>query len=111
MAGKPQTDSWYVGNRSSSVPVKADGGKSRPAASNSRSGRLPSSKSVNDAIRRPSWERVQSTAVWLNKIGGVGPMGKKEREDEPTKDFKRAEKAVGKPSKKEKKKLDKITKR
>jgi hypothetical protein len=38
-------------------------------------------------------------------------MGKKEREDEPTKDFNRAEKAVGKPSKKEKKKLDKITKR
>ena len=27
-------------------------------------------------------------------------MGKKEREDEPTKDFNRAEKAVGKPSKK-----------
>jgi hypothetical protein len=38
-------------------------------------------------------------------------MGKKEREDEPTKDLKRAVKAVGKPPKKEKKKLDKITKR
>jgi hypothetical protein len=37
-------------------------------------------------------------------------MGKKS-EDEPTKDFKKAVKAEGKPSKKEKKKLDKITKR
>jgi hypothetical protein len=37
-------------------------------------------------------------------------MGKKEREDEPTKDFKEAVKAVGKPSKKEKKRIDKIVK-
>jgi hypothetical protein len=37
-------------------------------------------------------------------------MGKKS-EDEPTKDFKKAVKAVDKPSKKEKKRLDKIGKR
>jgi hypothetical protein len=37
-------------------------------------------------------------------------MGKKEREDEPTKDFEKAAKAVGKPSKKEKKRIDKIVK-
>jgi hypothetical protein len=37
-------------------------------------------------------------------------MGKKEHEDEPTKDFKKAVKATAKPSKKEKKKVDKITK-
>jgi hypothetical protein len=48
--------------------------------------------------------------VWVNKIGGLGPMGKKEREDEPTKDFKKAVKAEGKPPRKEKKKIDKITK-
>jgi hypothetical protein len=100
-------DIWGIGHRQSRL---ADGGKSRPAASNSRSGRLASSKSVNDAIRRASWERLQSTAVWLNKIGGVGPMGKKEREDDSTKDFKKAVKATAKPSKKEKKKVDKITK-
>jgi hypothetical protein len=39
------------------------------------------------------------------------PMGKKEREDEPTKDFKKSVKDVDKPSKKEKKRLDKIVKR
>jgi hypothetical protein len=38
-------------------------------------------------------------------------MAKKEREDEPTKDFERAVKDVDKPSKKEKKKFDKIVKR
>jgi hypothetical protein len=38
-------------------------------------------------------------------------MGKKEREDEPTKDFKKTVKATAKPSKKEKKKLDRITQR
>jgi hypothetical protein len=38
-----------------------------------------------------------------------GPMGKKEREDDATKDFKKAVKA-DKPSKKEKKRVDKITK-
>jgi hypothetical protein len=37
-------------------------------------------------------------------------MGKKEHEDEPTKDFKKAVKVVDKPSKKEEKKVDKITK-
>ena len=37
-------------------------------------------------------------------------MGKKEREDEPTKDFEKAAKGMGKPSKKEKKKVDKIVK-
>jgi hypothetical protein len=37
-------------------------------------------------------------------------MGKKEREDDSTKEFKKAVKAVGQPSKKEKKKVDKITK-
>jgi hypothetical protein len=37
-------------------------------------------------------------------------MGKKEREDEQAKDFKKAVRAVDKPSKKEKKKLDKIVK-
>jgi hypothetical protein len=37
-------------------------------------------------------------------------MGKKEREDDSTKELKRAVKVVGKPSKKEKKKLDKIVK-
>jgi hypothetical protein len=36
-------------------------------------------------------------------------MGKKEREDDATKDFKKAVKA-DKPSKKEKKRVDKITK-
>jgi hypothetical protein len=35
---------------------------------------------------------------------------KKAREDDSTKDFKRAAKAIGKPSPKEKKKLDKIAK-
>jgi hypothetical protein len=35
-------------------------------------------------------------------------MGKKEREDDSTKDFKKAVKAEGKPPKKEKKKIDKI---
>ncbi len=38
-------------------------------------------------------------------------MGKKEREDEPTKDFKKSVKDVDKLSKKEKKRLDKIVKR
>jgi hypothetical protein len=37
-------------------------------------------------------------------------MGKKDCEDEPTKDFREAVKAVGKPSKKEKKRIDKIVK-
>ena len=37
-------------------------------------------------------------------------MGKKGREDEQTKDFKKAVRSVDKPSKKEKKKLDKIVK-
>jgi hypothetical protein len=37
-------------------------------------------------------------------------MGKKDHEDEPTKDFKKAVKAVDKPSKREKKKLEKTTK-
>jgi hypothetical protein len=37
-------------------------------------------------------------------------MGKKEREDDSTKDFKKAVKAEDKPSKKEKKRVDKITK-
>jgi hypothetical protein len=39
-----------------------------------------------------------------------GQIGKKEREDDSTKELKKAVKAVGKPSKKEKKKLDKIVK-
>jgi hypothetical protein len=38
-------------------------------------------------------------------------MGKKEREDEPTKGLEKAVKAVDKPSKKEKRRLDKIIKR
>jgi hypothetical protein len=38
-------------------------------------------------------------------------MGRKEREDDSTKEFKKAVKATGKPSKKEEKKVDKITKR
>jgi hypothetical protein len=37
-------------------------------------------------------------------------MGRKTREDDSTKEFRKAEKAVGKPSKKEEKKIDKITK-
>jgi hypothetical protein len=37
-------------------------------------------------------------------------MGKKAREDDSTKDFKKAVKAIGKPSSKQKKKLDKIAK-
>jgi hypothetical protein len=37
-------------------------------------------------------------------------MGRKSREDDSTKDFRKAVKAVGKPSKKEDKKIDKITK-
>jgi hypothetical protein len=37
-------------------------------------------------------------------------MGKKEHEDEQTKEFKEAVKTVGKPSKKEKKRVDKIVK-
>ena len=37
-------------------------------------------------------------------------MGRKEREDDSTKDFKKAAKAMGKPPKKEEKKLDKINK-
>jgi hypothetical protein len=38
-------------------------------------------------------------------------MGRKKHQDESTKDFKKAAKAVGKPPKKEKKKIDKIVKR
>jgi hypothetical protein len=37
-------------------------------------------------------------------------MGRKAREDDSTKEFKKAVKAMGKPSKKEEKKIDKITK-
>jgi hypothetical protein len=37
-------------------------------------------------------------------------MGKKTRDDDSTKEFKKAVKAVGKPSKKEEKKIDRITK-
>jgi hypothetical protein len=37
-------------------------------------------------------------------------MGRKAREDDSTKEFKKAVKAMGRPSKKEKKKIDKITK-
>lgn len=37
-------------------------------------------------------------------------MSKKEREDDATKDFKKAAKAADEPSKKEKKRIDKITK-
>jgi hypothetical protein len=37
-------------------------------------------------------------------------MGKKAREDDSTKAFKKAVKAMSKPSSKEKKKVDKITK-
>jgi hypothetical protein len=37
-------------------------------------------------------------------------MGKKEREDEPTKDLEKAVRTVDKPSKKEKKRVDKIVK-
>jgi hypothetical protein len=37
-------------------------------------------------------------------------MGRKTREDDSTKDFRKAVKAAGKPSKKEEKKVDKITK-
>jgi hypothetical protein len=37
-------------------------------------------------------------------------MGKKEHEDEPTKEFKKA-KAVDKPSKKKEKRIDKVVKR
>jgi hypothetical protein len=37
-------------------------------------------------------------------------MGRKTGEDDSTKDFKKAVRAVGKPSKKEEKKIDKITK-
>ena len=37
-------------------------------------------------------------------------MGRKEREDDSTKEFKKAVKAEGKPPKKEKKELDKIAK-
>jgi hypothetical protein len=48
--------------------------------------------------------------VGLEQDGGVGSMGRKEREDEPTKEFKKAVKDEGKPPKKEKKKIDKITK-
>jgi hypothetical protein len=42
--------------------------------------------------------------------GGDVRWAKKDREDEPTKDFREAVKAVGKPSKKEKKRIDKIVK-
>jgi hypothetical protein len=38
-----------------------------------------------------------------------GRMGRKEREDDSTKEFKKGLKAVGKPPKKEKEKIDKIT--
>jgi hypothetical protein len=38
-------------------------------------------------------------------------MAKKEHEDEPTKDFKKAVKAVDKPSKKVEKRIDKVVKR
>ena len=37
-------------------------------------------------------------------------MGRKEREDDSTKEFKKSLKVVPKPSKKEKEKIDKITK-
>jgi hypothetical protein len=37
-------------------------------------------------------------------------MGKKERQDDSTKEFEKAVKAEGRPPKKEKKELDKITK-
>jgi hypothetical protein len=37
-------------------------------------------------------------------------MGRKARKDDSTKEFKKAVKAMGRPSKKEKKKIDKITK-
>jgi hypothetical protein len=59
-----------------------------------------------EAIRRPA----VSPSMISAKTEGVNSMGKKEREDEPTKEFKKAVKAEGKPPKKEKKKLDKITK-
>jgi mRNA-degrading endonuclease YafQ of YafQ-DinJ toxin-antitoxin module len=38
-------------------------------------------------------------------------MGRKEREDDSTKEFKKGLKDVPKPSKKEKEKIDKVTKR
>jgi hypothetical protein len=37
-------------------------------------------------------------------------MGKRERQDDSTKEFEKAVKAVGKPPKKEKKEVDKVTK-
>jgi hypothetical protein len=43
--------------------------------------------------------------------GGEGWMGKKTREDESTKDFTKAAKAMGKPPIKDGKKLAKINKR
>jgi hypothetical protein len=46
----------------------------------------------------------------LELKAGRARMGKKERKDDSTKEFKKAVRAVAKPSKKEDKKVDKIVK-
>jgi hypothetical protein len=65
--------------------------------------------------RLADWCDVRGTPLVENRTQteGVSRMGKKAREDESTKDLKKAVKAEGKPSKKEKKEeknVDKITK-